>query len=279
MNVSVHSILKDSESKLRAAGLPLEDAAILIAYAIGVDRGALFAHPERACSAEEYIHIEQSLAKRLAGYSVAAITGHKEFYGLDFIVNEHTLIPRPETELLVEKALEYLRNNDHQIVLDMGTGCGCIIIALAKNVEQQRHILFYAADVSGTALAVARHNARRYKTAIHFYHSNLFEQLHGQRYTLIIANLPYLRTDQLREASIRREPVGALWGGSDGLDIYRAFLNQAREHVSERFCILLEIDPSQYSAVHKNAQEVFPEARITITPDLAGHQRLVSIIS
>ncbi len=277
MNGSIGEILSQSEKKLQTAHMPADDAAILISHILGTDKSELFAHPDTLVSIDQRGEIQKMIAQRMAGMSVAVLVGHKEFYGLDFIIDEHTLVPRPETELLVDSALSHLKNNDYQSVLDMGTGSGCIIISIAKNTDAHRHVSFFGIDISEHALVIARKNAKKIQAKVHFIESNLFSECGDQKFTLLIANLPYLTTAQLNEPSIKQEPVGALWGGSDGLDIYREFLKQAKDHLAEHGVMMLEIDPSQTDPITKKVQSVFPESSLTVLKDLSGHDRVVII--
>lgn len=274
--MTIKEALTLGEQRLASGKLPIDDAAILLAHALEKNTAHIFAHPEANLAEHDYAAYISLIARRSVGHSVAVLKGRKEFYGLSFKVTPDVLIPRPETELLVDEAARRLRSTDHETVLDMGTGSGCIIIALALRNNDKKH-LFFASDISEKALAIAAENARDHQASIHFFRSNLFDQAKHHSYSLIIANLPYLTTTQLQEPSIKREPIGALWGGTDGLDLYRAFMEQAPEYVTEHFCILLEIDPTQNKKMLALTTQAFPDAHTTILEDLSGLPRVLCI--
>ena len=234
------------------------DADLLLAHCLGKDSAFVCAHPEFQLTQEQQLRFNQLIQRRIAGYSVAVLVGYKYFYGLRFSVTAETLVPRPETELLVEQALEYLTWHGRSSVLDIGTGCGNIIVALATKAHPEGRHGYHATDVSTAALRVARENARTHRASVRFSQSNLFSNLGRKKFNLIVTNLPYLTTRQLHEPSIRKEPVGALWGGSNGTDLYAALLRQVPDHLERRFCILLEIDPHQKNELRELAAFLLP---------------------
>jgi release factor glutamine methyltransferase len=205
------------------------------------------------------------------------VIGHWEFFGLDFSLNKNTLIPRPETELMVEQALEWLQAHpQRRSAADIGTGSGCIAIALAVHIGNLR---ITATDKSRNALAVARSNAQKHKVAsrVNFKHADLLpEDL--PTYDLICANLPYIPTDTLEGLEVfGREPTLALDGGPDGLELVRRLLQQAAKSLAAGGLLLFEIDNTQGEAGVHLAREAFPGAKIDLLPDLAGHDRLIRI--
>jgi release factor glutamine methyltransferase len=224
------------------------------------------------------------------------VLGRWEFFGLDFVVTPDVLIPRPETELLVEQALEWWRNSKSEIrnallcrnpkseirnALDVGTGSGCIAIALAVHVPEL-HIT--ATDISSAALVVARANAQKHGVAdrIQFLQADLLNvprsTCHVERCDLIVANLPYIPTGTLKTLEVYgKEPSLALDGGPDGLAFIRRLLQDAPGHLTPGGRVLLEIEASQGEAVRTLGRTIFPDAEVDILPDLAGHDRVLRI--
>ncbi|MFC1662898.1 peptide chain release factor N(5)-glutamine methyltransferase [Patescibacteria group bacterium] len=224
---------------------PHLDAEILLAKVISRDRSFLTAHSEYVMSARQINNYHQAIHRRTGGEPVAYITGHKEFYGLDFLVNKHVLIPRPDTELLVEKAIEIITRNKLKTIADIGTGAGNIAITLKKNIPELK---IYATDISKRALKVALANAKKHQAAIRFIHGNLLNPVKNIKLDLIIANLPYLDPEWFTDKSIKYEPAIALGAGELGFDLYRRFFNQLRRyHITAT--TFIEIDPRQRKAI------------------------------
>ncbi len=300
-----------------AGRLPALDAELLLAHSLNRSREFLYTHPEYKLSLLERLRLAYFLFLYKRGYSVAAITHHKEFYGLDFYVNKHTLIPRPETEVLVEETLQEINKTIKQKItlIDVGTGSGCIPIAIAKHfnchpersegslsagqldrdssvaatLPQNDNLKIFATDISRPALRVAQKNAERHNVNITFLHGNLFKpfvstySLLPTPYNLIItANLPYLTQAQFdSEYSIHREPRSALIANNGGLALYEQLLKQVQSllvigHWS--LVIFLEIDPSQASRVTNLIKKYVPTAVIEIKPDLASRDRIIKIV-
>jgi len=212
---------------------------------------------------------------------LAYLTGHQEFFGLEFEVNPAVLIPRPETELLVERALSWIKAEgrgtpDSLRVVDVGTGSGCIAVSLAAGRKTLRIV---ASDLSWEALEVAGRNARRHQVAdrVALLQMDLLTSLAGPL-DLILANLPYVPSDQLAVLpSSRFEPRLALDGGEDGLQPIARLLEQVRTRLRPGSLALLEIEASEGSAALNLARSRFPSARIEIVPDLGGHGRVLEI--
>lgn len=265
------------------------DIEVLLGAAIKKPREFLYTHPEYKLTLIQSIRLRYSIFLYKKGYSVAAIIGHKEFYGLDFLVNKHVLIPRPDTELMVEEAIKTLGHeletkNTNIIYIDVGTGSGCIPISVVKNLPKLEQA--YAIDNSNLALKVAKKNAKKHRVHIDFLHGNLLEPILKNKSLLgtpcfftITANLPYLSEAQFRsEPSIWREPKNALVAKNNGLDLYEKLLNQIK-HLPN-FCqmfLFLEIDPSQTEAIVQLVFKYIPKAQIKIKKDLADLDRLVII--
>jgi release factor glutamine methyltransferase len=206
------------------------------------------------------------------------VVGHWEFFGLDFDLAPAVLIPRPETEMLVEKAIAWIKASpERRLLVDVGTGSGAIGISIAKNVPGAGVM---ATDISLAALEVANQNARKHQIAdrIEFIHCDLLPTSSHSRFDLICANLPYIPTDKLHGLPVHgREPDLALDGGADGLDLIRGLLNLSIESLNSRGLLLLEIEATQGPKAISLARKAYPGALIHVHRDLAGHDRLLEI--
>jgi release factor glutamine methyltransferase len=224
---------------LRAQDIDLRDARVLLRVALGVDETHLATHPGQVLSREQGDRFAAWLRRRLAGEPVAYITGEREFYSLAFKVTPAVLIPRPETELLVELAIERVAPDTPASVLDLGTGSGCVAVAIAKHRPRAR---VTATDISRVALAVARENAARHGTDIEFIESDWFAALAGRRFDLIVANPPYVAEGDrhLSEGDVRFEPRAALVGGADGLTCIRTIAADSRAHLARGGRLFIE---------------------------------------
>lgn len=268
---------------------PALDIEVLLGAAIQKPKEFLYTHPEYQLTLAQRIHLRYSIFLYKKDYSVAAIIGHKEFYGLQFLVNKHVLIPRPDTELMVEEAIQTLGHeletkNTNIIYIDVGTGSGCIPISIIKNLPKLKQV--YAIDNSSKALTVAKKNAQKHQVHIDFLHGNLLEPILKHRSLLgtpcfftITANLPYLSEAQFKsEPSIQREPKNALVAKNNGLFLYEKLLSQIKD--LPNFCqmfLFLEIDPSQTEAITQLVFRYIPKAQMKIRKDLGGLDRLVLI--
>jgi release factor glutamine methyltransferase len=253
------------------------DFELLKAHAIKKPKEFLYSHPEYRLSVWELLKLKYFIFLRKYGYSIAAITKHKEFYGLDFFVNKYVLIPRPDTELMVTEAIEEIKKTNRKILVDIGTGSGCIPISILKNLAEP--IRTYAIDISGQALKVAKKNAENHEVKIQFFQGNLLEpilKLISDK-VVITANLPYLTEQQFQnEPSIQREPKNALVADNSGLALYEELLQQIKTS-GLTATIFLEIDPSQTEAINKLVIKYLPESKIEVKKDLGGLNRLVKI--
>jgi len=217
---------------LIAAPLDPVDARALMRHALGVDDAYLIAHSIQILSDAQSGFFAALTARRGAGEPVAYIIGWREFFSLEFKVTPAALIPRPETELLVEFALDKTAADGECCILDLGTGSGCIAIGIAKQRPRARVV---AVDSSAAALALARDNARRHGvTNLELMQSDWFSALTGRRFDLIVANPPYVATGDphLRQGDLRFEPVAALVGGADGLDCIRLIVASAPQYLN-----------------------------------------------
>ena len=245
---------------------------------LGVDRAGLYvAYPEPVTD-EIAVRFNHALRRRLAGEPVAYITGHREFMGLDFIVDPRVLVPRPETEGLVEWALEHVRRRggcDHAIV-DVGTGSGAIAVSIAYSLPPDPPRLIVGSDRSLAALAVARVNAERLTPGrVQLVCGNLLDWCRG-RVDLILANLPYLRPDEAHPG-IAHEPARALYADGAGFALYHELLRQAALLLAPGGAIGCEIGMEQGERAAQEAHALFPNAVIRVEQDLAGRDRYLLI--
>jgi release factor glutamine methyltransferase len=249
---------------LRAASARIDgtDAQLLLAHALQRPRGWLFAHGDDAVPAAVAEAFAALVGRRLAGEPVAYLTGRRGFWSFDLAVSPATLIPRPETERLVELALERLPEGTPLRVADLGTGTGAIALALAHERPQARVI---ATDLSDDALAVARGNARALGLAnVEFRAGSWWAPLQGERFHVVASNPPYiaLADPHLAEGDLRFEPAGALSSGADGLDAIRAIVRDAPAHLVAGGWLLLEHGWEQGAAVRALLQaEGFDDVR------------------
>ena len=273
------------ETLLRMAGslgeASIPDARLetetLLAHALEISRTQVLAHPERPLSPEEEAVVSEALRRRLNREPLAYITGRREFFGIDFKVNSSVLIPRPETETLMETALKIANEfpqGQELSVVDVGTGSGAIAVCLALRLSSAR---IFAVDSSSAALDVARTNAETHGVAdrITFLEGDLLSHFSGG-VDLITANLPYVRTGELSSLApeVQQEPTEALDGGQDGLDVVRRLMHQAQHVISGDGVILLEMDPRQSGPLRRMGESLFPGAEISILKDLAGLDRV-----
>ncbi len=274
---TIAQALAEATTRLVAASAtPRLDAELLLAHVLGFSRARLLAEgrtPLEAADADAFV---QALARRETLEPVAYITGEKAFFGLDFMVTRDVLVPRPETELLVEQALLLAsRRPGLHTIADIGTGCGCIAVALAANLPRARVL---AIDLSPAALSVARHNIHRHGLAdrISTRQGDLLTPLDAP-VDLLVSNPPYTILRDIDENVRRHEPPLALDGGPDGLAPYRRLLADAPRVLMPGGAIVLEIGETQGQAVARLGADAFPRAAIAILPDLAGLDRVVVI--
>jgi release factor glutamine methyltransferase len=257
-------------SLLAASGLPPIEAQALAAHALGISRAALLAEPGHRLDADAVRRVERLFHRRRAGEPVAYVTGEREFYGLPLKVTSDVLIPRPETELVVELALERLPNRAGR-VLDLGTGSGAIAVAIAHEAPDAEVV---ALDASAAALGVARENARRHGTAMRFVIGDWFAGLGGERFDVIVSNPPYVAAGDahLGEGDLRFEPDEALVGGVDGLDAIRAIVAGARSRLVPGGWLLFEHGYDQAERC-KSLLAMYGYTDIAGWADLAGIPR------
>lgn len=251
---------------------------VLLSYTLKKSKEYLFSHPEFEVG-HDYIEKFTSLVKRhLNGEPVAYLIGEKEFYGITLNVDKRVLIPRPETEFLVDKIVQTAKENneDHvTTVLDVGTGSGNIAIAVACSLPK---VQVTACDISLDALEVAEKNVNRYnlKDKVTLVHSDLLKNVQEGGYEIVVANLPYIGTEKHNFVSVEtknHEPHGALFGGIDGLRLYEEFFEQMSRWKKVPSHVLGEIGFLQGEELKKMIKQFYPEASVEIQKDLSGLDR------
>jgi release factor glutamine methyltransferase len=259
---------------------PKLDAEILLAHSLGLSRSQLYAQLEGEPDPDVEETFKSLVTRRLQQEPVAYITGHKEFYGLDLYVDPRALIPRPETETLVEVALAIIRQNQPSVVAEVGVGCGAIAIALAVN---EPWLEIYAIDASSEALALAEINCQLHDVLdrVHLLPGDLLDPL-PEPVGLIVANLPYVSREELKNLPrdiTEYEPLSAIDGGENGLQHIRRLLAQAVSNLQPPGIICLEIGATQASAVNELVRERFPQATVGLVKDLADLDRVAVIVT
>lgn len=256
----------------RVCDNPRLDAQFLVCHACSIEQATLFAHPETPLSDSEESFFKSCCSSRLQGMPLAQISGKKEFWSLEFAVNKHVLIPRPETELLVETALHCIAEQEGAKILDLGTGCGAIAIAIAR---ERSDCLVVATDISMPALEVARKNAKRHGADILFVHSDWYENVGNHRFDVIVANPPYIAEgDPDLDAHVAQfEPAHALISGESGLEALERITRQAHRYLAPQGHIVLEHGFLQGAeACQLLRQNGFVQVRTY--QDLAGQDRV-----
>lgn len=251
-------------------------AEVLLMHAAGCDRAFLSAHPEHELTDVQQLHYARYLHERIHGRPTQYITGRQEFWSLEFRVNPSVLIPRPETEHLVEIAERRMRNTECRTVVDVGTGSGCIAIALANDLKAAQ---VFAADISADALRTAADNARRLGVAdrVHFFQGNLLTSLPDSAVDLVVSNPPYVSTADaatLQREVREHEPHQALFAGEDGLAVYRRLVPEAARVLRPGGWVVLELGYN----VAEQVRGMFGDSweSLETTKDLAGIDRVLS---
>src|SRR4051812_47267438 len=247
----------------------------LLMFTLGCDRAYLYAHPERELSADEAQGYSAAIAERSTGKPAQYITGHQEFWGLDFIVSPAVLIPRPETEHVIETVLELAKNTKFARIADVGTGSGCIAIALASELATAE---ITAVDISAPALEIARANAARHQFAdgIKFSESDLLAALPKDHFDLVVSNPPYVgesEADKVQRQVREFEPKVAVFSGREGMDIYRRLIPQAQAALVPGGWLVMEMGYSNEQGV-RDLLAGWESAQVT--HDLQGIPRVIS---
>jgi release factor glutamine methyltransferase len=253
------------------------DAQVLLAHVLQKSRAWVLSHPDIILSHQQAKDFQKALERLKTGEPLPYVLGHQEFFGLEFKVTPATLIPRPETELLVEQAISWLKQHPHRrTAADIGTGSGCIAVALAVAIPDLR---VFASDLSASAIAVARHNVQKHQVSkqVSLVQANLLPA-QNRSLDLLCANLPYIPDQTLQGLQVYgKEPDLALAGGVDGLDVIRKLAFLAPHLLAPQGLLLFEIEASQRKAVLEMAERNFPGWSARVLPDLAGRDRLLMI--
>ncbi len=283
--MTIKKIISTYSKKLNSFS-PVLDIELLLAKILNKNKEYLYTYPDKKLTDKQLAKFEKLFKRRSKGEPIAYILGYQEFFNLKFKVNSNVLIPRPETEILVEEVIKYVSNlKAPTSIMDIGVGSGAVIIALAKNIKNAR---FYGIDISAKTLNVARQNAKTHQVKIRFCQGNLLEPLpakiKSQSSNLIItANLPYLDKQEKNllpfssTASLKFEPKIAWDGGADGLKYFRDFFSQIKEFKLQPKAIFLEIGHQQAIAIKKLMPPTLVKYSILIKKDLCGFDRTLII--
>jgi release factor glutamine methyltransferase len=275
--LTIQSALLDARKRL----LPVSesaslDAQTLLGVTLNVERAYLLAHPEQPLTVEQAAHFSAWVERCAAGEPLPYVLGRRAFYDRELLVTPDVLIPRPETELLLEAALDFVGARA-LVAVDVGTGSGALAVTLAA---LRPAVTVCATDISPAALDVARQNAARHGAAVTFFQGDLLSPLleRGIQADLIMANLPYIPSGDLPALAVTRwEPRLALDGGADGLDLVRRLLAQAADGWRAGGLMLLEIGYDQGAAGAALCREVFPGADVQVLRDYSGHDRILRV--
>ena len=292
--MKIKKLLNIGSLKLKKAGIKTHqlDAEILMAHILKKSREYILANMTSDILQNIRVRFLKLVKKRGKRYPLAYILHHKEFYGLDFFVDKNVLVPRPETEMLVENILKILKKNPEFSLLEIGTGSGCISISIAKNINNK----IIASDISLSALAVAKKNAKFHKIEkkIKFVKSNLLSSLKNKSFDIIVANLPYVGKYEIKDELVH-EPKEALVGGAKPTDLIEKLFKQISKTIPEKTVrltsgrkyndlinkypkiILLEIGDDQGMVLKKLARKYLPEYSCKILQDLAGKDRVLRL--
>ena len=278
----LRTVIQDTHQKLESAGIPDArlEAEVLVMSVLRMPRQAIFAEQEREVSEQQQVALDELLERRYTREPLAYILGQREFYGINVVLTPAVLIPRPESEGLVEHALFMammgMESTDLTIA-DVGTGSGAIAINLAMHLPMGR---IFAVDISDSVLDVAAYNIRAHGVGdrVSLAIGDLLDAV-PEPLDLIVANLPYIPTDRIStlQPEVQKEPVLALDGGADGLDLIRRLLAQAENKLKSHGIILLEMDPDQVPVVAELALQHFPKGSTDVEQDLAGMDRILVI--
>ena len=262
----IKEVLLQARERLAEYHIDEREARLLLAFSLGITKEELIT--KDTCTLREYDKFITILNKRMAGIPYAYIVGHKEFMKLDFEVNKNVLIPREDTEVLVQEVIKLNRKR----ILDMCTGSGCIAISLAKYMEGAK---VDAVDISERALTIAKVNAKKNNVEVNFIKSNLFEEVKG-KYDVIVSNPPYIKTQELEtlQPEVKHEPQKALDGGKTGLFFYKKIIREAPKYLSKNGILIFEIGYDQAEEVKKLfAKNQYQN--IEVIQDLSGNDRVI----
>jgi len=267
----IHTVLTDAIHKLSDFDSSRLDAEVLLCHVLSVERSYLYTWPEQQLTWVQFDRFHTLLTRRIQGVPIAYLTGHKEFWSLDLLVNTNTLIPRPDTELLVEQALERLSPTSQVKIVDLGTGSGAIALAIATERPQCRIL---AIDKSLAALKVAQTNAQCLNLpSVEFLASDWWNAIGNLKATLIVTNPPYIAATDPHLRDIKLEPRSALVSGTDGLTAIRHIITTSVSHLVPQGWLLIEHGYNQAEAVQALFQQSAYE-QVTTYRDLAGVLRV-----
>lgn len=275
--MNIEEILKKEINNLKQNNIENSTlkAKILLANILKVKKEYLLIHSEEQVKQEDKIKYENCIKELIKGKPLQYITNKQEFMGLNFYVDENVLIPQPDTEILVEKAIEIAETTQKNKILDMCTGSGCIAISLAKKINNAQ---ITAVDISNSALNVANKNAinNNVENKIKFINSDMFNNIE-EKFDIIVSNPPYIETETINklEIEVQNEPHVALDGGIDGLKFYKIIANNAFEYLNENGYLLLEIGYNQQESVTQLLQDIGKYKNIETIKDLGGNYRVV----
>jgi release factor glutamine methyltransferase len=274
--LDVKEALEQTSAALRQAGLPETalESRLFVQRALGINQVTLYLNPQRQLNTPEADALRSMIERRLHGEPFFYIIGEREFYGLYFYVNHNVLIPRPETELLVDKAIGLSRTEHFDFIADIGAGSGNIAVCLAVHIPTAT---IYATDISNEALKVARFNCCKHGVVqrIKLLSGDLLHPL-PKKCGCIIANLPYVKSADIK-GSLKHEPIVALNGGEDGLEQIKRLLHMLKSKLNDGGYLLLEIGQGQAETLNGFTRELYPQASVEITDDSAGIARVMSI--
>ncbi len=287
--MTIFDILKEISTKLKNSKIENYqlEASSLISFVCKIDQSFIISHPEKKIFKKQEQEIKKLAKLRSKNWPLAYLLKNKDFYQLNFIVSPDVLIPRPESELIIENVLSDIKNIKKEAsIIDVGTGSACLIISLAHILKNNKNINYYGLDISSKALKIAKKNAKRYQLdkIIKFSKSNLLQKLINKinlepKEYFVLANLPYLTTEEIKKSpSIQKEPKTALAGGKDGLFLYQKLFKQIIETTKHsKFNIYAEINPWQETKILELAKKAFRECLIEtkIILDLKNETRLV----
>jgi len=279
--VKISQLLSWTQNQLRFSADDYSvEAEILIKHALKIDKVLLYSSLNASTNEGDFQALNALVNRRVSGEPISYITGYREFYGLELMVSPAVLVPRQETESLVEKAIEFLQNNNTngiRTIVDVGTGSGAIAIAISSQLPLAK---IYATDKYSSALAVARTNVKRQRARpnIQLIQCDLLIGLR-EKFDMIVSNLPYIPTDDIPQLplEVQAEPIQALDGGSDGLALIARLIEQAPQYLKSHGYLCIEVSPQQVPDILSMAHSSMPDCTTEIIKDLYGSARIVAI--
>lgn len=255
---------------------PKLKARLLLQYVLGLTREQIIIYDNREITQGQERAYMQNIEKIIKGIPLQHITNTQEFMKMNFYVNSDVLIPRPDTEVLVEEVIKLGKNKRNPTILDLCTGSGAIAVSIAKYLPKAQ---IYASDISKKALEVAKINAKNNNVAdrIEFINSDLFEKMQGMKFDIIVSNPPYIKTAVIKtlDHEVKEEPIIALDGGKDGLKFYRQIIEEAYSHLKYESCLCFEIGYDQKEEVTKLIEQAKVYSGTYCKKDLYGNDRVI----